>query len=377
MNRLNKPVLIAAVILSGITSCSKEEAIHPVRKTVKQAVFASGYLEQEDEYVIAATVDGTISELTIREGDSVSIDQQLLHIKSDAPNTLLREAELVYDDARRNLRTDSPQLAQIQAQIALAKEQFREDKLNYERYEKLRKSNSVSQLELEKALLQYQASESNLLSLEKNYQQVRQNLQLNADKSLEHVKNQQAILNEYTVRASKAGIVLEVNKKQGELVRKGEVIARIGSGKHRLKLFIAEDDVTKLQIGQLAIIQMNNYPDKTFTAKITRIHPAFDQSEQSYIAEALFLNPPPLLLTGTQLQANIQQEGTRKILVIPVAALLRGKYVKMSDGTERAVKTGQQIGEWIELKSGLTEKDLILLSGENDGTEGMQLPGSE
>ncbi len=262
----------------GLLSCNSQEETTPQLKIIQQAIFASGHLEQEDEYIISATADGTIRELSIHEGDYISKGQLLVRIDSDISNTQLQEAQIVYNDAKQNSSANAPQLEQIKSQINQSKTQLNLDKINYQRYVDLRKKNSVSQLEYEKAELQYKASQSNLQVLEKSYKQAQDALQLNADRSLQQVKTQQAILNDYNIQADKEGIVLEVLKKKGELVRKGEVIAKIGSGKNILKLFIAEDDIAKLSIGQEAIVQMNNYPDTTFTASITKILPVFDET---------------------------------------------------------------------------------------------------
>lgn len=358
----------------GLLSCARQEEAKPQYRTVRQAVFASGHLEREDEYVISAAADGIIRELRIREGDSVTRGRLLVRIDSDVSDAQLQEARVVYDDARRNSSLDAPQLAQIQSQIEQSRAQLDLDKTNYQRYADLRRKNSVSQLEYEKAELQYKASQNSLKVLEKSYRQAQDALRLNADRSLQQVKAQQAISNDYSIRADKDGMVLRVLKKEGELVRRGEVIAKIGSGRNILKLFIAEDDIAKLSIGQEAIVQMNNYPDTTFTASVTKILPEFDEAEQSFTAEATFSRPPPLLISGTQLQANIRQQGTKKVLVIPAAAVIRGKFVQLKNGGEKEIKTGQKSGNWIEVKQGLTEKDILLLPKGKDKEEGVAMP---
>ncbi|CAG5015955.1 hypothetical protein DYBT9275_05449 [Dyadobacter sp. CECT 9275] len=368
--------LFTAILLMCLCACSGQEETHPVRKTLQQAVFASGHLEQEDEYVIAATAEGTILEMNMREGDNLTAGQILVRIKSDVANNQLQEAKIVYNDARQNAAPSAPQLSELRAQLGVARAQLDQDQLNYERYAALRSKNSASQLEYEKAALQYKTSKGNLLALEKNYGQVQDALRLNAEKSLQQVKTQQAVLSDYVIGTDKPGVVLDVLKKKGELVRKGEVIARIGSGSYIIKLFVAEDDIAGVHVGQKAVVQMNNFPDTTFTAVITRILPAFDQTAQSYSVEAGFVSTPPLLLSGTQLQANIIQEAARPVLVIPSSALVRGQFVQLRDGTERAVRTGQKAGSWVEVKAGLTEKDIILLPKDQNKKQGTELPGS-
>lgn len=377
MNTSKKIIGLLPSLLLVLISCNKQTEVKPVYKVIRQAVFASGYVEQEDEYVIAATADGTIQELNIREGDSITAGDPLVKLKSDLPRTQLQEAHLIYADAMKNTASGSPQLTQIQTKINLAKSQLQQDKNNLQRYTDLKELNAISQLEFENAELQYKTSQTNLEVLQKSYIETKNALQLNADRSLQQVKAQQVSLAEYAIKADKSGVILEILKKKGELVRKGEVIARIGSGKHILKLFVAENDITKLSIGQQALIQMNNYPDTTFSAEITRILPSFDQTEQSYIAEAIFINPPPLLLSGTQLQANIKQSGTKRALVIPADAVLRGKYVQLKNEEEREIKTGMKIGQWVEVKSGITEKDILLLPKGNSAKKGVTMPGTE
>lgn len=374
--KISLPTL--AFLSLGISACTEQPtSVAPVYKVLQQSIFASGHLEQQDEYVIAATAEGSIQELNIREGDPVSQGELLLRIKSAVLNTQLEEAMVVYNDALQNAQVASPQLQQWQTQIKQAKTQVEQDQLNYERYRDLRNKNSASQLELEKAEMQYKASSSNLQVLEKNFQQTQNALELNARRSLQQVKTQQALLNEYRIQADKAGMVIKVYKKKGELLRKGEIIARIGSGPYLLKLFIAEEDITKVKIGQTLSVQMNNYPDTLFSARLSKILPAFDPSQQSYLAEAVFERQPPLLLVGTQLQANIDLEGSKRVLVIPSRALLRGQFVQLRDGTEKKIKVGQKLGNWIEVKSGLTPNDLLVLPKGDPSEEGLSIPGSE
>jgi len=374
--KVNSTIIATTLLVMHLYACSRREEIHPVRKKLQQAVFASGHLEQEDEYVIAATAEGTIQELNMREGRNLITGQLLVRIKSDVTNTQLQEAKMVHNDAVQNAADGAPQLSQLQVQLNLASGQLQQDQLNYERYKVLRSKNSVSQLEYENALLQLKTSQSNLQALQKNYSQVQDALRLNADRTRQQVKTQQAILNEYEIRADKPGMVLEVLKKSGELVRKGEIIARVGSGRHILKLFIAEDDITRLHTGEQVVVQMNNYPDTTFTAAISRLLPAFDQTAQSYVAEAAFVNPPPLLLSGTQLQANIMQQEVKPILVIPAAALVRGHFVLLKNGTEREIKTGQKADNWVEVKAGLTEEDVILMPEGKSKKQKSEMPGA-
>ncbi len=372
-----KNIAYFALIIT-LVSCGKKQEIKPERKTVQEAVFASGQLTQDDEYVVSANADGIILEIPIKEGDTVTSGTFLAKIKSDVQNAQVLESKLVYSDAVKNAATSSPQLLQIQAQIDQAKTQLALDKLNYERYSDLRKTNSASPLELENAELKYKASQNNLKVLEKNYNEATDALKLSANRSKTQLQAQQDLLDDYTLTADKPGTVINVYKKKGELVRKGEIIARIGSGPYILKLYVAEEDIVKIRLGQKTAVNLNTYPDSTITAQVTKILPAFDESQQSYVVEAQFEKLPAVLLSGTQLQANILIGSKKNVLLIPTVALLKDDVVQLENGTEKAIVTGQKYGNFIEVKSGISENDILKMpktkekNDAGDMTESMQ-----
>ena len=96
----------------------------------------------------------------------------------------------------------------------------------------------MSQLEFEKIELQYKASQNNLTALEKNYKEIQNTLQLNLERSLAQLNTQKSLIQDYKITTEASGTVINVFKKQGELVRRGEAIARIGRGAYVIKLFI-------------------------------------------------------------------------------------------------------------------------------------------
>ncbi len=64
-------------------------------------------------------------------------------------------------------------------------------------------------------------------------------------------------------------------------------------------------------------------------------------------------------------------------MVIPSEAVIRGKYVQLKNGDEKEIRIGQKSGNWVEVKQGLTEKDIILLPKGKGKEEGVAMPGTE
>jgi len=72
-----------------------------------------------------------------------------------------------------------------------------------------------------------------------------------------------------------------------------------------VKLYIAEDDIQGVKLGQQTLVSLNSSKNQVLKATITKIYPAFDTNEQAFIAEATFIDNPGTLRNGTQLECNI------------------------------------------------------------------------
>ncbi|MBN2173037.1 MAG: hypothetical protein JW731_02815 [Bacteroidales bacterium] len=220
-NIRKRSILPAFAIAILLSSCQKQETTSPIRKNIEEAVFASGYIEQENNYTVSANVEGIILGLPVREGDSVIKNDLIVTIKNDVQNNQLQDALAVYNDAVFNASPDSPQLLNIQVQIDQAKQQLEFDKENYLRYKDLREKNSVSRFDFEKAELQYQASQNNLTALQKNYTEVSNALELNVQRSLVQVNTQKSLLGDYKITTEESGTVINVYKKTGRTGSQG------------------------------------------------------------------------------------------------------------------------------------------------------------
>lgn len=358
---INK-IKIASLFLLALmlVSCTKTEKTSAVRKNIEDAVFASGYIEKEDEYMISAKISGNISNIPIKEGEILSDNSLIATIESNVQAEQLKDAEAVYSQSMENASGNSPQLLQIQSQIDQARHQMAQDEINFQRYQELRAKNSVSQLDLEKVQLQYQSSQNNLVALQKNYLDTKNALDLSKRRSAIGVNQQKDVLKDYTIRSAGNGEVLNVFKKKGELVKQGENIARIGRGDFKLKLYVSEDDIAKVKTGQKVAIHLNTYPDQDFKATVVKILPAFDETEQSYIVEAKFDKVPEVIFSGTQLQANIETSKRNNVLVVPTSYISKGKFVTLENNEQRQIITASKDNEWTEIRSGISENDILI-----------------
>lgn len=357
MRKINIGIILLSTII--MTACQQQETTQPVRKDIDTAVFASGYVEQENIYTVSAKVEGILTSIPIKEGDEVKKNTLIAKLENDLQSNQLQDAQFVLTDAMEDASIDSPKRQQLEAQIEQATKQLTFDQENYQRYQALWEKKSVSRIEYEKTELQLKASENNLKALQQSYQDLESDLEMHAQRGRVQVSTQQIMLNDYQLTTGASGTVIHIYKKQGELVRRGEAVAQVASGSYVLTLFISEEDITQIKLGQHIAVRVNTYPNTVFPAQVTKILPGFNQMEQSYIIEAQFLQQPEMMFSGTQLQANIETGTKKNVLVIPTEYLTKGNVVHLADGTTRKVVTGLKNNGWTEIIAGLSEAETL------------------
>lgn len=352
-------ILALAVVFA---SCGrKTQETQPVRKDVTETVFASGALEPEGKYNLTAQTDGYIAELRFDDGDTVKKDQVLAVIDNKSNDITSGNAAALLGLAARNASPEGPTLKQALQNLQYLQEKYAQDSVQYARYQKLFQSGSVSKLELENSRLAFEGAKTNYRIAGQNYELLKQQTaqQLIAQRSQTEVSG---LLTGYNqLRAVFGGRVYKRMKQAGDFVRRGEIIAVIGSADDLFaRLSIDESNIGKVKVGQAAIIELNTEKEKTYKGQVTEIYPAFDEQSQSFYCKVTFAARPDFRISGTQLQANIIIAEKKNALVIPRNYLGFGEKVRVKGKGEVNVKTGFVSQDWVEITEGLTENDQIL-----------------
>jgi len=353
--------VFSLLLLIAVSSCKHDE-IKPQRRDIVDAVFGSGHLENSNQYTIMANATGFIDSSYVAEGDTVKDGQVLFRLANDVQRTQVSNAMTNLEFAQANAQQTSPQITQMELQIAQAQQKLQVDSTNYQRYARLVKTQAVAIADYDNIKLTYQASLANLNVLRKNLADLRHTLNLNVNNARAQYDIQKENNKYYFLYSKGPGVVMNVNKKTGDYVRLGDAIAMLGTGRIIIKLDIAENDIGRVQVGQQALISLNSEQDKTWQAVITKIYPSFNSTDQSFIAEATFKTQPDKVLNGTQLQANIILQEKKNVLVIPSYSLINDNYVMLAGSKEKKkVGIGIRMLEWTEIVAGLSENDILTL----------------
>lgn len=346
-----------------LTACGKKtQETTPVKKDITEMIFASGTLEPDNKYILMAQADGYIATLNFEEGQILKTGAVIGYIDNKANVTNADNANAQLTIAQTFTTDASPALQQIAANIIIAKQKLAQEKIQYERYQKLNESNSVSKLEFENAQLTYNTAKENLAALQNQYDNTKRvaEQQYIAQRNATSVNSIAKGYNQLIVLSG--GKVYKKHKEIGDYVRKGDPIATIGSSDFLYaKLNVDESSIGAVKLGQSCLISLNTAKSKLLHATIYEINPAFDEPTQSFICKAKFDTTLQFNIAGTQLEANIIGDTIRQAMVIPKIFLQSNSQVQIKGEKQLTpVKTGFVSTEWVQIVSGLKGNETLV-----------------
>lgn len=362
---MNRLVIIIA-LAAGFASCkSKEQEIKPVFRELTSAVYASGSLVSGTDYKVISSVDGYLSELLVKEGDTVTTGQLLFVVSNQVRTAKEATARSLVQETYPTIGPNSPALRELRGQLQLARIQVSQDSLTYERYKKLYEANAVSAVNYEKYSLQYQSTLKDYQNLKERIQQE----ELSGNLQLRQAQNQLQVAaaeaNTGRVKSFVNGVVYDIYKNVGDLVSSNQAVALIGSGPMMAQLQVDEDDLEKVYVGQKVMISMDAFPNKVFEAIIQKVYPYLDPVAQSFRVDASFKTPVPANTYGLNLEANIITAEKKRVLALPRTAIQKGDtvWVKTEGKDARPVRITRGIADdqWVEIKSGITEQSVVIV----------------
>lgn len=316
-------IILLPLLLLGCAQQS--ETIKPTVKPLMEAVYASGFVVSDQEYQVFSMADGTVQQIALREGEVIKKGQPLLMVESQQQNARYTIARESYEQALAN---KGPALAELKALVESAHSKLKFDSVNLVRYENLLKSNATSRVEYDRAQVQYTNSRNEYLGILSRLTKSENELNL----AIQNAYNQLAIAEEesgnYVLRSELDGMVFKIMKEQGELVRRGELVAVVGKPDNfYLKLTVDELDVQRVQAGQEVVIRIDAYPQQVFRGKVRKVFPMVDTRQQSLRVDAELSEKLPGLFSGLAVEANIIIRQKDMAVVIPRQYLLPGDSV--------------------------------------------------
>jgi membrane fusion protein (multidrug efflux system) len=338
MKRAIITVIIIAAALGGIffilnknkakneavtTEAAKTNAYVAVRidtarlDNINLANSANGTFQPKQEVTVSAEAAGRVVRVLVDEGSRVSAGQTLAIVEGDKLNVNVANAQANYDNAQQNLQ----------------------------RFESAYKTGGVTQQQLDQARLQFETAKNNL-------------------------RSSKLTAGDVTIKTSVAGIVNSRKIEPGTYVNPGTAAFEIVNvSTLKLRVNVDEKNVAALRVGQSVDVTASVYTDKSYTGKITFIAPKSDGS-LNFPVEIEVPNAGSELRAGMYGTATFGGNTSASALIIPRSAFVgsvsdnRVFVAKNGKAIETKVVSGRNFGDNIEVLSGLTAGDQVIISGQ-------------
>ncbi len=242
--------------------------------------------------------------------------------------------------------------------------------------------NNLKQINLSSAQLMEQKSEADFIRFKDLYagkaaSEVDFN---NAKYSYENAKNQVEQIKQQIADGNMIspvnGVISKKNVEEGEFVNIGATIATVVDiSTLKASVMVSEKDVYRLQEGMMVSIVSDVFPGKEFKGKIRYISDAGDESHNYEVEVTINNNDRLPIKAGTFISVKFDVKSSGSALQIPKLALVEGTknpYVYIVNGNKpviRKLTLGRDLGENIEVVSGLKAGEVVIVSGQINLTE--------
>jgi len=352
----------------------------PVRReAVNRTVNISGTLAAENEVTVSSQAEGVVSRILADLGDRVTSGQVLVELDREKLQYNLdqQKAALARSLARYGANEPGrlPPIDQT-PDVKRAAAELNQAKRGFDRATELSKRQLVSQQALDDADAVHRTKQAEYdLAL-----QNAKNAAADIDASNAAARLAERQLRDANIRAPFDGYVQQRMVSLGELVKEQMPVMQIVRV-DPLKVIaeIPEGLAPWVQSGQLVDLQVDAYPDRPFTGKVSRISPAVNQQTRAFPFEALVPNPQALLKPGTFVKVKLTTNHVEQLLTLPYAALqyrygVNRAYVVTGDSiVGREVKVGDRLGDRIEILGGVEAGDVVALTDVDNLTDGMKV----
>ena len=387
--------VILVIVTALVVSCSHKtqpETSAPIVsglkfETVKISSVADHYeavgtVRAKNSSVIAAKVMGNIVALHVREGDTVRAGQTLIAIDNrDAGIQLqksqagMREIQDSLEESDRSIHAAESGRTAAQANESLAKS-------TYSRYQMLFERRSVSPQEFDEVRAKYEVAKAESERAERLLQAAsarQKQVRARIDQAKADVANARVYAGYSRITSPIDGVVVSRPVDVGHMAMPGMPLLTIeSSSAYQLHASVEESQLGKIRLHDQAYVTLQALDQQELSGTVDEIVPTADPATRSYIVKIGLVN-----INGAQLRSGLYGKarftiGQRNMLAIPQTAVtqqgqLMAVFVIDQSGTARLrlVKTGQVVGDRVEVLSGLNEGEEIIregLAAVRDGT---------
>ena len=366
--------------------------MHAVRQNLISWITTNGKVEPVEPHIIQSPLTTFIESVAVKEGQRVDRGQLLMTLDAKDLKTELahmREQLVAAENERKIAVTGgSPEeIAQLESDLVKTNAEI--DRLRSERdsLERLYAKQAATRQEIEQTKTALAKAEADKRLIEEKRRAILERSKPEAERAtlrIEEARNSiQSLedkLKSARVTAPAGGTAYSLPARAGTYAHTGDLLAELADlTRIRIRVFVDEPELGSLKQGQAVEITWEALSDRTWKGLVDQLPKTIVARGTRNVGEVLCSvdNKTGELLPNTNVNVRIRTAQRENTLTISRAAV-RGdgnaRYVFVVEQDrlrKRDVKVGISNATDYEILSGITENDIVALSGAAEFQEGM------
>jgi len=379
--------LLACIPLAGCGPKPQLAADQPVPvrlrapKAVQQpvSVASSGTVEANVTAQSAFQIAGRVARVYVEEGQAVVKGQVLAELDAadyrnayDAATGQADAARAVSNKAQAGLR--SQELEQARIDFERWQSEYTRMKLLYDR-------KSLAPNDFEKVEAAYKAAQQRYdMARQGTRSEEKDSAGAQSRAAAAQMREAGKRLADCQLRAPIAGFVGMRRIDVGDTVAAGmPVIGVLDLNPVKIRMAIPESEIGRVELGARAIVAIPSLDRRSFEGKVETVGVVADPASRTYTVKIAVQNPERLLRAGMVSEARIYGSKMVNAITVPAEALVRDTrgvtqvYVyEPATGRvyARRVEVGAPVNDEIEIRSGLSGNEKVVVAGQQNVREG-------
>jgi RND family efflux transporter MFP subunit len=331
----------------------------------------SGNVSALTEAPLLARTDGYVKKRFVDIGDSVKAGQLMALIETPDLDRQVQQARATLEQSKSALNEAQAALEQATANAKLAG-------ITAKRWATLQEHGAVSKQENDTYQTAYSSNLASVGIASANVAAARNNVASN-QANLERYLDLQSF---EQVRAPFTGVVTVRNVDVGALITSNATLLfRIGQmDVLRTYINVPQIHAPMVRVGQTATVSVVEYPNRTFTGKVTRTAQSLDPSSRTMLTEVQVPNPDSALLPGMYATVQLVLPHTvPSVIILGECLIVRGNGTQVATVTDQrtihlqAVVVGHDYGTRLEILSGLRAGQQVVVNPNDNVQEGAKV----
>ena len=321
---------------------------------------ASGYVTARRRATVSSKVTGKVVEIFVEEGQAVRAGQVLARLDDAQARAALAYAEAQWSAAQKSFAEDQARL--------------REAELNLQRRDRLLKDGVVGRAEVDTARAEVDSLKARIAYTQEQVAVAEAQVRL-----------RRTDLQDMVVRAPFSGVAISKDAQPGEMispVSAGGGFTRTGIGtivdmsSLEIEVDVNEGFINRVRSGQKVTAVLDAYPNWSIPAHVITTVPTADRQKATVRVRIAFEKLDPRILPDMGVKVSFLREEDAAADARPVARVLVPKaavrsvdgrtvvFVVRDDRVERrAIRPGNEHGDQIEVVSGISAGERVVIEG--------------